>query len=85
MWPVAEPIRKKRKKKKVVAKKKKVVNKGVSKGVSKRVQSKTDSETSQALQALAALANEKGKGKTKVIRKGSKFPKIKDFKKCDTD
>jgi len=61
MWPVAEPIRKKRKKKKVVAKKKNVVNKGVSKGVSKRVQSKTDSETSQALQALAALANEKGK------------------------
>ena len=80
MWPnpVAEPIRKKRKKKKVVAKKKKVVNKGTSKGVSKGRQSKTDSETSQALQALAALANEKGKGKKKVIRKGSKFPKIKD-------
>ena len=68
----------KRKKKKVVAIKKKIkkpYRKGNSKGVSKGIQTKTESSTSQALQALAALATEKAASNK---GKGSKFPKIRD-------
>ena len=67
-----EPIRKRRKKKVVVAKKKKI-RKPYRKHL--KHQALTESETSQALEALAAMASEDA---ARNEGKGSKFPEIKD-------
>ena len=76
--PINQRIQITKKKRKVVAKTKKIkkpYRKGNAKGVLKGMQTKTESGTSQALQALVALATEKAASNK---GKASKFPKIKD-------